>query len=432
MGLFDGKRLLELGSNISSVDIIKYAKKEGAYVIVSDYLPIDKSEAKKYADESYMISTLDTDSLVDLVLEKSIDGVICGVSEINLQSVKEIAFKTGLPCYFTTEQWELCENKAIFKEFCKKYSVPVAKEYCLSDKPTEDELKKVEYPVIVKPVDLCASRGIHICRNEEELLCGYKDASKKSPSHKVIVEKFLSGDEISATYSFVNGECQLSMLSQMFYNLEQKGLVPLPDAYIYPSKHLSKFLKVANKPIIEMLKSLGLKNGSVFISGIANENEFAFFEAGLRLAGTAPYRFVSSINGINIMELITEYSINGNISKPELVHLEDPYLKGKKCCLYSLLNRGGTISKIIGYDEAAGFPGVVSSTIQRKVGDFVEKDGTLGQVNVRFYIIKDNIDEICDVINRIQKTVKVIDEQGNNMLLESNIISQLQEYKINQ
>ncbi len=421
MGLFYGKRLLILGTNVSSVDIVSYAKKEEAYVIVTDYLPVEKSEAKKYADETYMISTLDTDALVNLVYEKKIDGVFCGVSEINLKSVQTIAEKTGLPCYFTKKQWDLCENKAEFKALCNKYRVPTAKQYYLNLSFNKEDLSKIEYPVIVKPVDLCASRGIHICHNEEELKSGFLHAYELSQSHSVIVEQYLIGDEISATYSFVDGECRLSMLSQMYYNLEQKGFVPLPDAYIYPSKHLSAFLKTANKPIINMLKSLGIENGSIFVTGIANNDKFAFFEAGLRLAGTAPYKFVSHINRVNIMELMTEYSINGNISKPSVIALEDPSLKGKICCLYSLLNRGGVISSITGVENASKLHGVIAHTIQRNVGDEVLKDGTLGQVNVRFYIVKDTIEEIRETIGCIQSLVKVTDKDGNNMLLESNI-----------
>lgn len=421
MGLFDGKKFLELGTNVASIDIVKYAKSEGAYVIVTDYLPKEKSKAKQYADESYMISTLDIDTIVELVKEKNIDGVFCGVSEVNLKAVCEITQKTGLPCYFTKEQWELCENKARFKELCNKYQVPTAKQYILSEQPTEQEIEELEYPVIVKPVDLCASRGIHICKNENEFRKGYSDAYNKSPTHHVIVEKYIVGDEISATYTFLNGECRLSMLSQMYYNLEQKGLVPLPDAYIYPSKYLPAFLEKVNEPMVKMLKSIGLENGTIFVTGMASDNEFAFFEAGLRMAGTVPYNFVSFINGINIMKLLTEYAINGKISEPQLIEKEEPQLNRKKCCLYSLLNSGGIIGNISGVELACKIPGVIHHTIQRDIGDKIQRDGTLGQVNIRFYIVSNTIDEIREVIKKIQQTVKVVDINQKNMILKSHI-----------
>ena len=90
MGKFDGKVFLELGTSEASVDIVKYAKSEGAYVIVTDYLPIEKSEAKQYADETAMISTLDVEGLCEFAEKKKIDGVFCGVSEANLLSAHAV------------------------------------------------------------------------------------------------------------------------------------------------------------------------------------------------------------------------------------------------------------------------------------------------------------------------------------------------------
>ena len=419
MGKFDGKVFLELGTNIGSVEIVKYAKSEGAYVIVTDYLPFEKSEAKHYADEAAMISTLDFDALEKFAKERNVDGVFCGVNETNLKAVRELTTRLDLPCYFTKDQWDLCQNKAEFKELCKQYDVPTTKQFSISYPPTSEEMKSIEYPVIVKPVDLGASRGIHICNNEQELLDGYRDAYEKSISKRIIVEEYIVGDEISATYTMINGECKLSMLSHMYYNKEQKGLVPLPDAYIYPSKHLDRFLQEVDSKMRKMIVSTGYRDGTIFITGIATEKRFAFFEAGLRMAGTVPYIFVNAINGINIMQLMTEYAINGTVSDTDLISLEDPTLKGKKCCLFSLLNGGGLISSVIGLDKARMIPGVIWVTEQRKIGDRVVPDGTLGQVHLRFYIVRDTVDEVKEVIRKIRSIVSVKDGNGKNMLLKT-------------
>ena len=49
---FKNKKLLLLGGrNLGSVDIIKYAKSQGAYTIVTDYLTEEESFAKKYSEK---------------------------------------------------------------------------------------------------------------------------------------------------------------------------------------------------------------------------------------------------------------------------------------------------------------------------------------------------------------------------------------------
>ena len=78
---FAGKKLLILGSNVGSSDIVKYAQKEGAYTIVADYLPPEKSAAKLIADEHWLISTTDIDTLYTKCIENKINGVFAGISE---------------------------------------------------------------------------------------------------------------------------------------------------------------------------------------------------------------------------------------------------------------------------------------------------------------------------------------------------------------
>ena len=415
MGLFDGKRLLVLGTSVGSIEIVKYAKEEGAYVIVTDYLPTEKSAAKQYADETAMISTLDAEALCEFGRQKQIDGVFCGVSEANLVSVNKIAKELDLPCYFTDEQWTLLENKDKFKTLCRKFGVPVAEKYQLSEDFLESELKAIEYPVIIKPVDQSSAIGIHICHNEEQLIEGYKDAVQKSYSGKAIVEKYILGDEFSAAYTVINGEYRLSMMGDKYLNREQEGFIPLPEAYVYPSKHLDTYMNEINSNVIEMFKSIGLKNGTVFIQGVTNGSEWAVFEAGLRMGGTALFRFIDEINHINILKLLVNYQLLGKMDAD--LNLEDPYLKGKRCCLLSLLNGGGQIAQIKGFEEAKNVKGVVESVVRYKVGETIAKSGTLKQSHIRFFVVCDSADELIYSIKEIQKKIAVLDKGGNNMLL---------------
>ena len=415
MGKFLGKKLLVLGTSVGSVEIVKYAKSEGAYVIVTDYLPAEKSKAKLYADETAMISTLDVDALYEFAKEKEIDGIFCGVSEPNLTSVNKIAQKMNLPCYFTDQQWELCENKAYFAELCLKFGVPIAKKFTLDNEFSRNDLDKVEYPVIVKPVDQSSAIGIRICYNEQELIEGYKEDYEKSFSQKVIVEQYIIGEEFSAAYTIIDGEFKLSTMGDKYLNREQKGFIPLPEAYVYPSKHLKMYMDKINPKVIEMFKSIGLVNGTVFVQGVTDGTNTALFEAGLRMEGTALFRFVSKINGINILHLLTDYAITGKMEAN--LELEDATLKGKRCCLLSLLNGGGKIAKINGFEEASKLDGVVESVVRYDEGETILKSGTLKQSHIRFFVVKDTAEELKETIEKIQNIVSVKDENGNNMLL---------------
>ena len=280
MGKFEKKRLLELGTNVGSVELVRYAKEEGAYVIVADYLPEEKSEAKQYADETVMISTTDIESLCELGRKRKIDGVFCGISEVNLLSVRKVAERLNLPCYFTQEQWEKTENKAEFKKICENYGIPVAKRYEVAYEELLYQRDDLKYPVVVKPVDRSAGIGIHICYSQEELIAGYKDAYEKSFCHQVIVEEYLVGLEYTATYSVINGEFTISAIYDRYVNCGLKNQIPVTEVHVYPSKYVMQYMDKVNPKLIEMMKSLGFSNGSFFVQGIANEESVYIFEAG--------------------------------------------------------------------------------------------------------------------------------------------------------
>ena len=416
MGKFDGKNFLMLGTTIGSVDMVKYAKSEGAHVIVIDYLPIEKSEAKQYADETFMISTVDIDAIVKLARAKKVDGVFAGASELNLQSTEAVTSAMGLPCYFTREQWNMTENKAVFKELCRKFSIPIAKTYYFDDIPTSEDIKDIEYPVIIKPVDRCASIGMHIANNDKEFLEGYKDAYEKSFCHQVTVEEYIIGNEFSAYYTFIGGECRLSIVFDKYLNREQEGFVPIPEAYVFPSRIQEKYIREVNENVKRMYLSIGLKNAVACVQGVTDGKKIAVFEAGLRLGGTALYNFIEEINGINTMKLMVDYSILGKMEAD--INLENPEMGGKRGCLLSVLNGGGVVGKINGYEEACKVVGVSAPQMRYKVGDRIPQNGTLQQSHLRFYVIRDTAQELKESIEQIQKLISVTDENGNNMLLQ--------------
>lgn len=66
------KKLLILGTSTGSVQIVNYAKSIGIYTIVTDFFSIEQSEAKRYADECWNISTADVNQLEKKCIEPQI------------------------------------------------------------------------------------------------------------------------------------------------------------------------------------------------------------------------------------------------------------------------------------------------------------------------------------------------------------------------
>ena len=414
MGKLDEKKLLVLGSNLGSVEMVSYAKSEGAYVIVTDYLPDDRSPAKAFADRTEMISTLDVDALCTFAEKEKIDGVFCGISEMNLRVVRQLATRLELPCYFTETQWELTESKDHFKKLCKEHGVPQTKEFFVDDASIDD----VEYPVIVKPVDRSSGIGIHVCRTKEELISGLEDARKQSISHQALVEEYLTGDEFIAVYQAKHGSICLSAFGNMITNREQVGCSPISEGALYPACFLARYKEEVNDRIIELFKSIGFRDGYFFVQGIANEDRIAVFECGLRLAGGMIFKFNAAAGQTYALENLIDYALLGEAYEGS-AGMDDPEYGGKRCCIFNILNRGGTVGSVEGIERFRNRPEVINITEAYHVGDTVEASGTLRQLHYRFHLMADNGEQLSALVQEIRDTVRIMDTDGNSMMMET-------------
>ena len=231
---FTGKKLLLLGTNAGTTDMVDYARSQGAYVIVTDNLPPEKSAAKVIADEAWQISTADVDNLQKLAITNHINGITAGASEFNLERALTLCERLGLPFYCNRKQWDTCSNKELFKQLCRANGFPVVKEYTIDSNYREEDLRKIRYPIIVKPVDSSGGIGIHLCQNESELFNSYTKALSLSKTNRAIVEEFIEGDEFQAGYTIKDSEISLSCMGDKYVYPGPSETIQLPQASTWP------------------------------------------------------------------------------------------------------------------------------------------------------------------------------------------------------
>lgn len=416
MDEFKGKTLLVLGGANGAIDIVRYAKSKGTYVIVTDYLPTEKSEAKPYADEIADISTIDVDRITQFSRERKIDGIFCGISETSLQTVCAVASKLDLPCFLTREQYDLVHNKVQFHELCRRFHIPTPHRYSLDAELGANRLPSVQYPVIVKPVDNNSGRGINICHAQEELAAACQYARKYSASREIVVEQYLTGSQFSAVYVIMGGECRLSMMGDWQLNCTLPGSLPQLEACMYPSRYLPAYLETLHPRIVKLVRSLRMECGAFFVQGITDGKTFTVFEGGLRLPGHLPSTIAGKVNGSDMLHVMTDYALTGNVQK-ELLAMEDPFLHGKRACLLAPNCRNGTIAKIRGMDILPEIKGVIDAHLCYQEGDIIQGQGTMKQIVLWSHILRDTPEELRHAVRQAQQCISVLDTDGNSLLL---------------
>ena len=416
-----GKRLLFIGATSMMATAVRTAKELGIYTVVVDY---NKSApAKDIADKSYLISTADIDGLLKICDSEKIDGVFFGYSEQNQYFALELTERYKFINYATKKQINILANKAMFKDCCRRFNVSCVPEFTVHKDFTQDELDSIVYPVIVKPVDSYSGKGISICTDEKQLISSIPKAINQSKCGDFLVEKYMSEEEydiFTAYYSIQDGNIALSSIADR-YMIDFENQRRLNTAILYPSQYLSRFVREMDKSICEMFKGIGLENGTVFLEGAVNESGFYLWEAGFRLCGAQQNIFSSYINGIDIQKMLICHALTGKMAEKNMMIYEDPSFKGKLACNGILYVRQGKIASIRGNDQVVGINGIISFTQLLSEGSEItaEDIGTLNQSFARFHAAANSQNELICAISSIIERLEVLDEKGENMLLNT-------------
>lgn len=153
--------------------------------------------------------------------KEQITGIYAGNHEFCLDMTRELTRRLELPFYASEEGWACARDKARFKEHCMAVGLDVPQRYFVKKPYTQEMFAKISYPVIVKPVDACAQRGLTLCGSEEELITAYEKALQYSQKKEVIVEEFIEGEEVSMEYFFLDGHpvfCRINDLLPVSVN----------------------------------------------------------------------------------------------------------------------------------------------------------------------------------------------------------------------
>jgi biotin carboxylase len=416
MQVLKGKKLLILGGIALSCEIVRHAKRMGIEVYVTDYLP--DSPAKKIADKSFMVSATDVDALAALIEKENIDGVITGFVDMLLPYYQQVCELTGKPCYATIEQIEILTNKDKFKQLCRQFNVPVVEEYKLDLPLTMSKIVDLSYPVLLKPTDNSGGKGIFICDSPDELMVNYEKSLAFSPGKHVLIERYMTAKEASVFYLFQDGEVFLTAMGERHVKHFQNGIIPLPVAYSFPSLHLREYQNTVQHRVVEMFKAIGMKNGMVFIQTFVENGKCIFYEIGYRLTGSLEYKLIAHACGFDPMDMMIRFALTGKMSNTDPSRLANPDFKSPHFNI-TLLARPGKIGKIQGIDEAKKIPGVLDVFCSYAVGDEIPTKalGTLAQVIIRVFGFSESRNDLANLMNLIQGSIKVYNQAGEYMLL---------------
>ena len=412
-----GKKLLILGANPETIPLVEVANDLGVKTLVTSNRPDDA--AKKYAWKACDVDGMDVPGLIALANEEKVDGVLVGVADILVPIYCKVCAALNLPCYATQEIVDVFSYKDVFKATCERYGVHGIPEFYLDENLNPDDIAKIQFPVMVKPVDGYSGLGMTVCNKLEELKDAVEKALDFSKCKRFVVERYMQCEDMGMYYTFKDGYCSASCIYDRYTTDEQPGLSRVCLGGTYPSKHLNEYFERMHSGAVRLFKEIGIKNGVLMLSGFYENGEFYVYDTGFRLQGEAPHLLMKAVHGFDQREMLVRFALTGSEGDIDLEKEDSTDFRGKWAATVWFLLKTGKISKLEGLDELESDKRVVANVQRLYEGDTVEKEwvGTEKQVLTRLYLVCDTKQELADCIKEYQKKVKVFDENNQNMVL---------------
>lgn len=411
-----GKRLLLLGSSVWKDLIKSFADEYGVYLIFAGLYsaPLDD-----IANEYYRVDTTDRDVMIPFVKEHDIDGIYMGGSEFIISHACSWINELGLPCYCEKEQWEMLQDKSLFKDLCIKYGLPVVPKFVIDPKNIANSVADEDYPVITKPTDGSGSNGFSVCHNAEELEKGYKLAAEVSPTGSVICEKFVKNRGLVVFYSFSKGEMVFAQTEDKVPVRYEKQGSYVAGLFTSPSRSENVFRERYEAKLKSLFAGIGIKEGTIWIEVFEDGDNFYFNEVGYRYGGSFSFYPVDYQRNINQFYADLYYAVSGDSRLSGFPTLIPSNIKrGQNYCIYPVHCKAGKVASESGIGQImARFPDkIVVIPYQKGIGDTIVESGSFGQVYNLFHFVYENDKEFREILKYIQDNYKVIDTEGNNIV----------------
>jgi len=406
-----------LGSNPETYDLIKTINSEGYQSFIIGMEKISKT--KKIAYKSFVGDGSNYNFVKNIIQKYNIDAVMCGTVDILLPNYEKICARFNFPRYTNSKSIKFLLSKIRFNILLKKYGFKIIPKYRLklNDKI---KLKKETFPVLIKPDDSGGAVGLRVCKNNKELSESLKFSLKHSKRKQIICQKYLSGQDVQAFYTIVNGKSYLSTLSDRttYFNKNSKSIVCYGNNY--KSKHVNLFINKYNLLFQKMFKYLNIKNGIFSVQGMIYQNSFYPYDPGFRLQGEGQHVILKNLFKIDYLKMLINLSLgkkfyNKNLSLINNVQLNNFYV----CSLWVLLKKG-TITKIKNLETILQNKNIFKIVQRLYLNDVVNNQmvGTEKQVFARFYIKSKSKNGLINLIDFIHKNLRIMDKNNNSLIIK--------------
>lgn len=389
------KKLMILGASYSQLPLYETAERLGIKTVAAS-TPGDWPGFQA-ADESTYTDISDPSAVMEAARKLQVDGITTCCLDTGVRAIGYTCEKLGLKG-LSEKAAEVSSNKFKMKEAFMAGGVRCARHICIRNREELAEaLRKLDFPVVIKAVDLMGSRGIFRCNTSEQAFSFYEKTMEATGKDYCLVEEFIEGEPFGCEAMMSDGR----LLYCLPNNIDAfQSYVPTPVGHSVPWKKQSSLGEEAERQVKLAIRAVGLDNCAVNCDLIEKDGKVYVIEITGRAGATCLPETVGLYYGINYYEAIVRLALD---MEPE--KLFDRAHPGKASLSKILTSdRSGTVKEI--RNENAPAEDIVDLSFNIQPGDYVNqyRNGRdrIGQIILAGKELQDceeRLDEILSKIN---------------------------------
>ena len=313
-----GSGAYRIGSSVEfdwcSVNAIQTARKLGYKSIMINYNPETVSTDYDVCDRLYF-DELSFERVLDVIDLEQARGVIVSVGGQIPNNLAMKLYRQSVPVLGTSPiSIDRAENRNKFSAMLDQLGIdqPAWQELTSLD-DVKDFVKKVGYPVLVRPSYVLSGAAMNVCYDQEELERFLQMASEVSKEYPVVVSQFMQETkEIEFDAVAQNGEIVEYAISE---HIEFAGVHSGDATLVFPAQHIyfatARQIKKISRKIAKELNISGPFN----IQFLAKNNDVKVIECNLRASRSFP--FVSKVLKRNFIETATRIMLDAPYVRPD-------------------------------------------------------------------------------------------------------------------
>ena len=407
------KKLLVIGAGDFQLPLVQEAAKTCDVVLAA---PVISADFEPFIRGRLLCDVRDEDQILAFARAQQIDGVITDQTDIAVRSVAFVAEKMGLPG-IGTGTGLLFTAKSRMRARLAELGIPQ-----LANRTTASPEEAVAFyrdlrgqnikNVIIKPLDTQGSRGVQVCRSEEELREKYPEAARWSSNRRdVIVEQYAAGREFVVESLVFDHDYQSLCIGDTLY-------FDIPDAFAAKSRIFptdaddalrNKVLSLDEK----IIRGFGLRQGITHSEYIMDGGEVYLIETAARGGGV----FISSdlirlSSGLHTEEFLINIALGQQKEMPQILPQQ------QYCGYMAFYLPVGRIVRADGIDAVKALPFVHRTQLDRLRVGMENREGATDKTSRLAVIISgDSRESLAAHMSQVRAMLQIEIEAPDGALL---------------